>query len=289
MTDLKLSLEFFPPKSETGDQNFWKTLDRMTALDPAFVSVTYGAGGTTQERSDRIVRRISEEASLDAAAHLTCVGTSRANVDALAKSWYEAGIKRIVALRGDAPDADGVYRPHKEGYVNAIDLVGGLKRVAPFDISVAAYPEKHPQSPSVAVDLDNLWRKFNAGADRAITQFFFEAETFLRFRDRAARAGIFKPIVPGILPIANFAKTVMIAKQCETAVPQWLAETFEGLDEDPETRALVSASVTADLCERLRSEGVDHFHFYTLNQAPLTMAVWRRLTNLPEQSFSNAA
>ena len=173
--------------------------------------------------------------------------------------------------------------------MNAIDLVGGLKRVAPFDISVAAYPEKHPQSPSVAVDLDNLWRKFNAGADRAITQFFFEAETFLRFRDRAARAGIFKPIVPGILPIANFAKTVMIAKQCETAVPQWLAETFEGLDEDPETRTLVSASVTADLCERLRSEGVDHFHFYTLNQAPLTMAVWRRLTNLPEQSFSNAA
>ncbi|MBT5267148.1 MAG: methylenetetrahydrofolate reductase [NAD(P)H] [Rhodospirillaceae bacterium] len=277
MTQPSISLEFFPPSGPKGEDRFWDVIDRLAVLKPKFVSVTYGAGGTTQDRSDRIVRRLQSETELKPAAHLTCVGATREDVDSIARAWWEAGIRHIVALRGDPAEGAESYVPHPGGYANAAELVAGLRQVADFEVSVGAYPEKHPQSPSVAADLDNLKRKLDAGAARAITQFFFEPEAFLRFRDKAVRSGITAPLVPGILPVVNFARVIEIAEICETAVPDWMHQLFEGLDEDPETRAMVSASITTDLCNRLRAEGVDHFHFYTLNRAPLTTAICRRL------------
>lgn len=277
MTQPSISLEFFPPSGPKGEDRFWDVIDRLAVLKPSFVSVTYGAGGTTQDRSDRIVRRLQSETELKPAAHLTCVGATREDVDSIARAWWEAGIRHIVALRGDPAEGAESYVPHPGGYANAAELVAGLRQVADFEISVGAYPEKHPQSPSVAADLDNLKRKLDAGAARAITQFFFEPEAFLRFRDKAVRSGITAPLVPGILPVVNFARVIEIAEICETAVPNWMHQLFEGLDEDPETRAMVSASITTDLCNRLRAEGVEHFHFYTLNRAPLTTAICRRL------------
>jgi methylenetetrahydrofolate reductase (NADPH) len=211
------------------------------------------------------------------AAHITSAGATRAEVDELVRGWAEAGLRRIVALRGDAPDMTGPFRPHDDGYRNAAELVAGLRRIADFDISVAAYPESHPDSPTVAADLDNLKRKLDAGAARAITQYFFEAETFLRFRDRAAKAGIVAPIVPGILPITHFAKVVEFSQRCGASVPAWLAARFEGLDDDAETRALVAATTACELCRQLLAEGANAFHFYTLNRSTLSAAVCRML------------
>lgn len=277
MTVPRISFEFFPPHSDAEATKLWETIRKLESLRPGFVSVTYGAGGSTRERTDRIVRRIKTETPLVPAAHLTCVGASKEDIDHLARAWWQAGITSIVALRGDQPAGEATYTPHPQGYVNAAALVEGLRHIADFDISVAAYPEKHPDSPSVAADIDNLKRKIDNGANRAITQFFFEAETFLRFRDACARARISVPLIPGILPVTNFAKVVQFAGRCGAAVPSWMAKLFDGLDDDAETRALVAASTATELCQNLVREGVEDFHFYTLNRPALTYAICRRL------------
>lgn len=276
-TKLNISFEFFPPKTAKAVAQLWEAIDRLAPLAPTFASVTYGAGGTTRDRSDEVVRGLLQRRETEPAAHLTCVSAPRASVDAQARAWAEAGVRRVVALRGDMPEVGAPFQPHPEGYRNAADLVGGLKRIADFDISVAAYPESHPDSPSPEADLDNLKRKFDAGADRALTQYFFDAEVFLRFRDRARRAGIEAPIVPGIMPVFNFKRMVEFSGRCGAKVPAWMHERFEGLDNDPETRSLVAATTATELCRKLIAEGVDSFHFYTLNRSALTNAVCRML------------
>jgi len=272
-SDLQVSFEFFPPKTEKAAITLWDSIARLAPLRPRFVSVTYGAGGSTRERTHATVHRINGETSLTAAAHLTCVGASRDEVDSVAQAYWDAGIRHIVALRGDLPADATPYQPHPDGYAFAADLVTGLTRIADFEISVAAYPETHPEAVSPAADLDNLRRKIDAGARRAISQFFFESEAFLRFRDRVHAHGIEMPIVPGILPVTNFAQVVRFSGVCGASVPGWLAHLFEGLDDDPETRKLVAATVAAEQCRRLQKEGISEFHFYTLNRADLAYAI----------------
>ncbi len=275
---LRVSFEFFPPKTEKMEAALWAAVQRLAPLEPRFVSVTYGAGGSTRERTHALVTRLQGEVGLTAAAHLTCVNATRAEIDAIARSYWEAGIRHIVALRGDPPSGfDGVYEPHPGGYAYADDLVAGLRRVGEFEISVAAYPEVHPQAASPEADLDALKRKIDAGATRAITQFFFDNDCFLRFLDRARAAGITVPIVPGILPITNFARTCEFAGKCGAAIPRPLALMFEGLDDDPETRQLVAVTAAAEQCRRLHAEGINEFHFYTLNRAELTRAICHML------------
>lgn len=272
----QVSFEFFPPQDVASEDRLWQVIESLAPLAPSFFSVTYGAGGSTRERTDRIVRRIHAETAVSPAAHLTCVGASRDDVDRLARSWWESGIRQIVALRGDAPKGQGPYAPHPDGYENAAALVAGLRKVADFDISVAAYPECHPDSPSLEADIDNLKRKIDNGAKRAITQYFFENGEFLRFRDRVAAAGIAVPLVPGILPVTNFARVLQFSEQCGASVPARMADLFAGLDGDPETRNLIAGTVAVEQCEGLLREGVEHFHFYTLNRAALTKAIcWR--------------
>ena len=272
-TALQVSFEFFPPKTEKTAITLWESIARLAPLGPRFVSVTYGAGGSTRERTHATVHRINGETSLTAAAHLTCVGASRDEVDSVARAYWDAGVRHIVALRGDLPADATQYRPHPDGYAFAADLVTGLTRIADFEISVAAYPETHPEAASPEADLDNLQRKIDAGASRAISQFFFESEVFLRFRDRVHAHGIETSIVPGILPVTNFAQVVRFSGVCGASVPGWLAELFEGLDDDPETRKLVAATVAAEQCRRLQREGISEFHFYTLNRADLAYAI----------------
>ena len=255
----------------------WSTVERLAPLGPRFVSVTYGAGGATRDRTHATVTRIERDTGLRAAAHLTCVAATRAEVDAVARRYWDAGIRHVVALRGDPPKDTGRYRPHPGGYAFAADLVAGLKRVADFEISVAAYPEVHPEARDAAADLDNLKRKLDAGATRAITQYFFEVETYLRYLDRVRSAGIHVPVVPGILPVTNFAQVKRFSAMCGATVPGWMADLFDGLDEDPETRKLVAASIAAEQCRALQANGVDEFHFYTLNRANLTYAIARIL------------
>jgi methylenetetrahydrofolate reductase (NADPH) len=271
--DIQVSFEFFPPKTEKMAETLWESIETLAPLQPRFVSVTYGAGGSTRERTHATVKRILDETALTPAAHLTCVGASCAEIDAIARGYWELGVRHIVALRGDAPEPGAKYQPHPEGYRDAIDLVGGLKKVASFDISVAAYPEIHPDSSSRAFDLENLKRKVDAGADRAITQFFFSADCFFRFRDEAAAAGIDVEIVPGILPVSNVATTRRFAQSCGADIPQWLDTLFEGLDDLPAARQLIAATVAAELCGQLYAGGVRHFHFYTLNRAELSYAI----------------
>jgi methylenetetrahydrofolate reductase (NADPH) len=242
-------------------------------VDPAYVSVTYGAGGSTRDRTHATVLRIREETQIEPAAHLTCVGATRSEIDEIARTYWNAGIKHIVALRGDPPEGTVGYEPHPEGYAYASDLVTGLKRIADFEISVAAYPETHPEAPNPQADIDNLKRKIDAGASRAITQFFFDVDDFFRFVDKARAAGIAVPIVPGILPVTNFAQVVRFAANCGTAIPHWMADLFEGLDDDPETRKLIAASVACEQCRALDAAGFKQFHFYTVNRADLTYAI----------------
>ena len=268
-----VSFEFFPPKTEKMEEILWASVKRLEPLGPRFVSVTYGAGGSTRERTHATVARILRETSLVPAAHLTCVGSSRAEVDEVARGYWQAGVRHIVALRGDPPAGADGYEPHPEGYAYAADLVSGLKRVADFEITVAAFPETHPEAASPAADLDNLKRKIDAGASRAITQYFFDAEIYLEFVARAEKAGITVPIVPGILPVTNFAQVVKFSAMCGATVPDWLARLFEGLDGDTETRKLVAATVAAEQCRALRAAGVNEFHFYTLNRADLSYAI----------------
>ncbi len=267
-----LSFEFFPPKNEALEAQLWTCIRRLEPLAPRFVSVTYGAGGTTQARTHATVARIVRETSLVPAAHLTCVGASRGEVDDVARQYWDAGVRHIVALRGDAP-AGQAHVPHPDGYAYAADLVAGLRRVAPFEISVAAYPETHPTAESEQHDVDNLKRKLDAGATRAITQYFFEGATFLRFLDRAMAAGITAPIVPGIMPVSNYAQAAKFSAMCGTSVPAWMGRLFEGTEQDAETRRMIAAIVAAEQVRLLQANGVDEFHFYTLNRPDLTYAI----------------
>ncbi len=283
-----LSFELFPPRSEAQEAAFWNCVRRLERLTPRFVSVTYGAGGSTQERTHAAVERIARETTLIPAAHLTCVGAAREEVDAVARRYWNGGIRHVVALRGDMPGG-GAYVPHPGGYAYAADLVAGLKRIADFEISVAAYPETHPAALDPAADLDHLKRKLDAGATRAITQYFFEAETFLRFLNRARAAGITAPIVPGILPITNFAQAAKFSAACGTSVPGWLGRLFAGLDDDPETRRMVAAMVAAEQVRTLQANGIDEFHFYTLNRPDLVCGIAHVLGVRPRSDAPDAA
>jgi methylenetetrahydrofolate reductase (NADPH) len=267
-----LSFEFFPPKTEALEQQLWACIHRLAPLRPRFVSVTYGAGGSTHTRTHATVTRLARDTSLLPAAHLTCVGATREEVDAVARGYHDAGIRHIVALRGDPPPGT-TYSPHPDGYAFAADLVAGLRRIADFEISVAAYPETHPAAASPDHDLDNLKRKLDAGATRAITQYFFDTETYLRFLDRCLAAGITAPIVPGIMPVSNIAQATRFSALCGTRVPDWLTQLFDGTEEDPDTRRIIGAIIAAEQVRTLQANGVDEFHFYTLNRPDLTYAV----------------
>ena len=275
--DIAVSFEFFPPKSEAMAETLWRSIETLAPLHPRFVSVTYGAGGTTRERTHATVERIVRETDLTAAAHLTCVDANREEVDSVAKAYWDAGVRHLVALRGDPPDPGRGFEAHPEGYANAAELVAGLKKVADFDISVACYPEVHPEADCPESDIDNLLRKIDAGANRAISQFFFSAECFFRFRDRVAAVRPGVEIVPGILPVTNVATTRRFAGQCGAAIPSWMDRLFEGLDELPAARQLVAATVAGELCGQLYAGGVRHFHFYTLNRAELAYAICHML------------
>ena len=285
----KLSFEFFPPRTEALETQLWTCIRRLEPLAPRFVSVTYGAGGSTQERTHATVQRILRETSLVPAAHLTCVGATRAEVDAVARMYFDAGVRHIVALRGDPSAGLAAYQPHPGGYAYAADLVAGLKRIGDFEISVAAYPEMHPTAVSPLADLDNLKRKIDAGAVRAITQYFFDTDTYLRFLDLALAAGIGVPIVPGILPVTNFAQVRKFSAMCGASVPAWLARMFEGLDDDPETRRMVAATVAAEQVRLLQANGIDEFHFYTLNRPDLVFAIAHILGVRPARPAASAS
>ena len=280
---LKVSFEFFPPKSQEMEDSLWRSVLRLAPLQPRFVSVTYGAGGSTRERTHATVVRIARETGLKPAAHLTCVGASKDEVDEVARQYHAAGINHIVALRGDPPEGSKGFAPHPQGYASSTELVAGLKRVADFEISVGCYPEGHPDSASPRQELEHLKRKVDAGATRAISQYFFDPDTFLRFLDRARSAGITVPIVPGILPVTNFRQVVRFSAACGASVPVWLADIFDGLDDDAETRRMVAAHVAAEQCRRLQAAGIDEFHFYTLNRADLTYAICHVLGVRPAQ------
>jgi methylenetetrahydrofolate reductase (NADPH) len=285
----QVSFEFFPPATPKMEETLWSSIQRLAPLKPRFVSVTYGADGSTRDRTHRIVRRIQTETRLTCAPHLTCIGARREDVLAAARAYWDDGIRHLVALRGDPPKDAAGYVPAPGGFAYAADLVEGLATVGNFDISVAAYPETHPEAPSAEFDLDNLRRKIDAGATRAITQFFFEPDAYLRFRDRCASKGIEVTIVPGMLPITNFPRMLKFAASCGASVPEWLRERFSGLDDDPETLRMIAASTAIEQVEGLRRHGVDEFHFYTLNRAELTFAICHAIGIRPETPALGAA
>jgi methylenetetrahydrofolate reductase (NADPH) len=285
---VQVSFEFFPPGDEKMEQTLWQSIQRLLPLAPRFVSVTYGADGSTRERTHQVVMRVLKETSLTPAPHLTCVGTDREQILEIARGYWQAGVRHIVALRGDPPQGSDGYRPHPNGFAYAVDLVRGLKSVADFEISVAAYPETHPEAPNALFDLDNLKAKCDAGADRAITQFFFDTDIFLRFRDRCAAAGIGARLVPGILPITRFPHMLKFAARCGTSVPDWLRHRFDGLEQDADTRRMIAAAFAIGQVETLSREGIDEFHFYTLNRADLTFAICHALGVRAPQSESPA-
>jgi methylenetetrahydrofolate reductase (NADPH) len=278
MTDLTISLEFFPPKSEAMEARLWEAIRKLEPLNPDFISVTYGAGGSTRERTHRTVKRVLDETNLKPAAHLTCVAASRAEVDEVLAEYWALGVRHIVALRGDPVAGVGTtFEPHPDGYVNATDVTAAARRIGDFEVSVSFYPETHPESPNLQHDLDVLKAKIDAGATRAISQFFCEADAYLRYRDAATKAGITIPLLPGIMAVGNVAGYTKMANSTGTGIPDWFANAFDGLDATPEVRDMVAAGVAADLCLNLQKEGVDRFHFYTLNRAELTLATCRRL------------
>jgi len=285
----RVSFEFFPPNSPAMEKILWNSIQRLAPLKPRFVSVTYGADGSTRDRTHRIIARIIRETGLRGAPHLTCVGATKEEVQAIARKYWDEGIRDIVALRGDPPQGAERYEPHPGGHQYAADLVQGLREVANFEISVAAYPEVHPEAPDAAFDLDNLKRKLDMGATRAITQFFFDTENYLRFRDKCANAGITASIVPGILPINKFPQMLRFANMCGANVPRWLHERFEGLDDDEETRRMIAANVAIDQVHRMQAEGIEEFHFYTLNRAELTYAICHALGIRAEDSAEAAS
>lgn len=272
-----VSFEFFPPNTAAMEATLWKSIERLADLAPRFVSVTYGADGSTRERTHAAVERIIQDTKLTPAPHLTCIGASRGEIDDIAREYWDMGVRHLVALRGDAPKGCDSYVPKADGYAYACDLVAGLREVADFDVSVAAYPEVHPEAPNAEFDLENLKRKLDAGATRAITQFFFDVDVFLRFRDRCAAAGIESAIVPGVLPITRFPQLERFADMCGAAVPDWLRQRFDGLDDDEQTRQMIAASVAIEQVRALEKEGIEDFHFYTLNRAELTYAICHAL------------
>ena len=274
----RVSFEFFPPRTEKLEAQLWESIRKLEPLAPSFVSVTYGAGGSTRDRTHRIVSRIVTDTNLKPAAHLTTVSASRTEIDAVLRAYRNAGVRHVVALRGDPPGGVGLpYLQHPQGYANALELVQAADRIGGFEISVAVHPEKHPASPSIEHEIENFKCKLGAGATRGISQFFFDADAFLRFRDKLARAGVFAPVLPGIMPVTNAHGVKKMADACGAAFPRWMMHLFDGLDDDPETRRLVAAVTTAQLCARLSAEGVSDFHFYTLNRADLTLAICRIL------------
>lgn len=287
--DAQVSFEFFPPKTAKMEETLWESVQTLAPLAPRFVSVTYGAGGSTRERTHATVARIQRETPLAAAAHLTCIEATKAEIDAVAEEYWAAGVRHIVALRGDPPVAGESFAPHPQGYASAAELVAGLKRLRPFEISVAAYPEMHPEADCAQSDLDNLKRKLDAGATRAITQFFFTPDCFFRFRDAAAAAGIDAEIVPGILPVSSVAQTRKFAGLCGAAIPDWMDRLFEGLDDRPAARQLVAATLAAELCRKLYAGDVRSFHFYTLNRAELSYAICHLLGLRPRTAAQEQA
>jgi len=282
--NVEVSFEFFPPHTEKMEAALWESVQRLKDLGPRFVSITYGADGSTRQRTNAAVERIVKETDLTAAPHLTCIGASCGEIDDVAREYWDMGIRHLVALRGDAPKDADRYEPHPDGYAYASDLVAGLRKVADFDISVAAYPEVHPEAPNPLFDLDNLKRKLDAGASRAITQFFFDTDVFLRFRDLTAAAGIESGIVPGILPITRFPQLQRFAEACGASVPEWLHERFVGLEDDAGTRQMIAASVAIEQVRKLQAEGIHEFHFYTLNRSELTFAICHALGVRPQQA-----
>ncbi|WP_374540653.1 methylenetetrahydrofolate reductase [Sphingorhabdus sp.] len=287
--DAEISFEFFPPKTEKMEEQLWDAIVTLAPLAPRFVSVTYGAGGSTRERTHNTVARIARETAIPAAAHLTCVDASRDEIAEVANAYWAAGVRHIVALRGDPPNAGGRFEPHPQGYASAAELVEGLRKLHPFEISVSAYPETHPEAATAQSDIDFLKRKLDAGASRAITQFFFEPDTFFRFRDAAAGAGVDAEIVPGIMPVSNFAAIQRMSKMTGTAIPEWMAHLFDGLDDHPAARQLVAATIAAEMCRRLYAGGVRQFHFYTLNRAELSYAICHLLGKRPVETAQEAA
>jgi len=271
--EISVSFEFFPPATEAMEKTLWESIEHLGVLNPRFVSVTYGADGSTRERTHAAVARVLSDTNLTAAPHLTCVGASKGEIEEIAREYWDMGVRHLVALRGDPPKSAEGYEPHPDGYAYASDLVAGLKKIADFDISVAAYPEVHPEASSAAADLENLKRKLDAGASRAITQFFFDVGKYLQFRDQCAAAGIESQIIPGILPITRFPQLQRFAEQCGATVPAWVRERFDGLEDDPETRKLIAASVVIEQVALLKREGVEDFHLYTLNRHELAFAI----------------
>jgi len=280
---LQVSFEFSPPKTDEAEANLWTAIRRLEPLSPSFVSVTYGAGGSTRERTHATVKRIVEETTLKPAAHLTCVGAPRGEIDDIVRAYWDAGIRHIVALRGDMPGMSGPYCQHPDGYASTPQLIAGIRKVAPFEVSVSFYPERHPDSPSHGHDIALLKAKMDAGASRALGQFCFDNDLTARFRDDAAAAGITIPVVPGIIPTPNFNAVTRMAGKIGASIPAWLAKAYEGLDDDVETRRITAAAVLADQVQQLRTRGFDQFHFYTLNQANLTYAACRILGIRPKE------
>jgi methylenetetrahydrofolate reductase (NADPH) len=281
---IEVSFEFSPPRTQEAEDGLWRAIRRLEPLAPSFVSVTYGAGGSTRERTHATVKRIVDETSLKPAAHLTCVGHARREIDEIVQGYWEAGIRHIVALRGDMPDMGGPYRPHERGYASTPELIAGLLKIAPFEVSVSCYPESHPDSPSLEHDVELLKRKVDAGASRALGQFCFDNDAVARFRDRCVAAGIAVPVIPGIMPTTAFRGVERMAAKCGTTIPAWLMRAYDGLDEDIETRRIVASAVLAEQVQQLRARGFSQFHFYTLNQANLTYAACRIMGLQPKGS-----
>lgn len=277
-----VSFEFFPPADAAMEKTLWDSIRYLEPLNPRFVSVTYGADGSTRERTHNVVSRVQKETGLNCVPHLTCIGASRGEVLDIARRYWDQGIRHIVALRGDAPAGTVKYEPRADGFAYASDLVAGLRTVGNFEISVASYPEKHPEASSFEADLDNLKRKIDAGANRSITQFFYDTDLFLRFRDACAARGIDAPLVPGILPITRFPQITRFAKRCGASIPDWLEHRFDGLDDNPDTRKLIAAAVAIEQVHALQRHGVDQFHFYTLNRSELTYAICHALGVRPK-------
>lgn len=289
MSDIQVSFEFFPPKTPEMEKTLWSSIARLAPLRPRFVSVTYGAGGSTRERTHGTIARMLSETSLTPAAHLTCVGATREETDGVVQDYWDAGVRHIVALRGDPATGAGTkFEPHPGGYTGSPELIEGIRKIGNFEVSVSAYPEKHPDSASAEAEIELLKRKVDAGATRAITQFFFGNDLYFRFLDRVRAAGIEIPIVPGILPVLNFAQVKKFAEPCGTHVPQSLADRFAGLENDAETRKLVAATVAAEQVSDLRQRGVTEFHFYTLNRAELVFAICHLLGIRPATNAAAA-
>ncbi|MDE1938678.1 MAG: methylenetetrahydrofolate reductase [NAD(P)H] [Alphaproteobacteria bacterium] len=280
---IKASFEFFPPKTAEMEEQLWRSVKRLEPLQPAFVSVTYGAGGSTRDRTHATVKRIVDETTLKPAAHLTCVAATRDEIDDVVRSYWQAGVRHIVALRGDMPEAGAPYAAHPQGYASTPELIEGIRAIAAFTVSVSCYPERHPDSPSLEHDIELLKRKVDAGASRAIGQFCFDSDTIARLRDRAAAAGISVPIVPGLMPSTNFKGIARMAARCGAGIPRWLASLYEGLDNDLESRRIIAAAVLAEQVQELCAHGFDQFHFYTLNQADLTYTTCRILGLAPKE------